>query len=156
TIGSIVLSGISDSFVEGNESFTVAVSSAPSVTGTNTTSGFVIDDTSSSATLTSISLSLSGTSFHEQLASNSVTLYAVVTNVSTGLSSALWVPLTYNGVAIQGTDYSGATSISIAQGSTVGSIVLTGISDSLFEGSESFSVSVTATSSVAGTNTVSG
>jgi|GEM_PF-484068 len=96
----------------------------------------------------SVSLSVSPTSFAEAGGS------AVITATLSGAYTApVTVNLTFGGAATNGTDYTpSASSITIATGDTYGSITLTAIDDSTFEGNESVIASLgSLTNAVAGT-----
>src|SRR5262249_10580453 len=94
----------------------------------------------------SVSLSLSSASFNEAGSPNSALLYAYWLNAPSGDDNhGLLVPLHFSGDgALLGEDYTAEelveNAILIPEGETVGTVTLTGVSDGLFEGNESFTI----------------
>jgi hypothetical protein len=138
TTGTATLTGISDALVEGSE--TVIVDAATVTNGTEATpqqvTATITDATPASPNVT---LTLTGSPIAEG---------GGVATVTAALSSATTVPVTVNlgftGTATNGIDYRpSASSITIPAGGTSGIVTLTGLADTVVEGSETVIVSAT-------------
>ncbi len=137
TSGSITLTGINDGTFEGDESVVVDIASVTngSENGTQTVSATIADDESSPT----VSLSLAGSPLAEN--GGTATVIATLNNPSI---QDVTINFALSGAALSNTDYSASTtSIVIAAGQTSGSITLSSINDSTFEGDESFVVDIT-------------
>jgi hypothetical protein len=81
---------------------------------------------------------------------------AYTVTIDTAASSNLTINITYSGTATRNTDYTGADSLTIAAGSTSGSLIVTTIDDSTVESSETVIVTLAAGTGYAlGANTTS-
>lgn len=137
TSGSISATAISDSVYEGNEAFTVAIASLTgggvSASSNSATSVTIIDDDFGNVYLTSSAVSVAE-------ANASAALVAVISATE---SATVNVILSLSGAATSGSDYSfGSTTISIASGSTSGSVSFTTIQDALDENTETVVVDI--------------
>ncbi len=136
TSGSITLTGINDATFEGNESIVVDVIGVTNGTenGTQSVTATITDDDATP----NITLSLDNSTLAENSGVASVT--ATLSNPST---QDVTVALGFTGSATNNVDYSASSNtITILAGQTSGSITLTGINDTTFEGSESIVVDV--------------
>ena len=145
-VGSIALTGIPDNETEPDEDFSVAVSNSAQIVGVNTVSATILD-----ASIKNVTLSLSKNSFHEMGSFNSAIVYAILTGAP---STDVLVPVTYTGRALKGDDFTGEDTITVSANYSIGSITLTGISDNLVEGDETFHVKMTPTAGYYGVNAV--
>ncbi|MBF0446171.1 MAG: hypothetical protein HQL68_11335, partial [Magnetococcales bacterium] len=135
--GSVTLTGIDDSFYDGNETIVVDINSVTNGTENNTQQQTIyISDNESKPTVT---LSLSSSSITEE-ASN-VTVTATLSAVSV---QDVTVYLAFSGTATSGgTDYLvSATTITIAAGSTTGTSAITVVEDAIDENSETVIVAM--------------
>ena len=133
TVTSFTLTGITDGVYEGDENFTVSLGSISNGTGTGSIVATVVDIDPAPQ----ISLSPASVSFSEEAGT------AVVTVSSDQISASdMVVTLGYTGTAAQGTDFSGATLVTIAAGSMTAQVTLTGIGDTVYETDETFTMSI--------------
>ncbi len=130
----ITVSITDDALDEATETFFVDLSGATNAT---------IADNQGQATITdndpqpNVTLSIGG-NFGEN---GGTTMLTATLDAASGLD--VTVNLTYSGVAVNGTDYSGANSIVISAGSMSQSITLTGTDDASAEGDETVIVDIT-------------
>lgn len=137
TSGSISATAISDSVYEGSEAFTIAIASITgggvSASSNSATSVTIIDDDFGTVYLTSSDVSIAE-------ANASAALVAVISATE---SATVNVILSLSGTATSGSDYSlGSATVSIASGSTTGSVSVTTIQDTLDENTETIVVSI--------------
>lgn len=100
-------------------------------------------------TTPTVELSASANSMNET--GGSITLTATL---SSAPSTNETIGINYTGVAQQGTDFSGAASITVISGATSGSITLMATGDTVFEGDEAFTATInnTSTATIGTTN----
>ena len=124
-------------YIDGTQTLTVGISSA---TGgnfeakalTSTVSTSVVDD------LDLTTVSLSGATTVMEGASGSYTL-----TLSSPAVTAVTVNLTYSGVAANGSDFTGVTTVTVPAGAVSVNFAIATIDDALFEGAESLSIAIT-------------
>jgi hypothetical protein len=154
TSGSITLTGVTDTAVEGNETINVSTGTITGATaGTPSSVSATITDTPAPTPTPTVALSLSGSPLTENGGVATVTA-----TLSAASTSPVTVGLGFAGTATNVTDYTASgNSITIPAGSTSGSITLTGVADTLTEAGETINVSTgTITGATAGTpNSVS-
>jgi len=134
--GSISLTAVQDTLVEGNETIVVDISSVTNATesGTQQVTATITDD----ETLPTVTLGLSGSPMAEAGGVATVTA-----TLSAATNQLVTVNLAFSGTATLNTDYTrSASSITIPAGSLSGQITLTAVQDSLVEGNETIVVDI--------------
>lgn len=136
TSGFVTMNNITDNIYEGNENITVDIASVTNATEVGTQNASMTQNDDDSAP--SVTLSAASSSVYET--SGSTTLTATLSNESAFTTT---INLSASGTATDVTDYNlSATSISIAAGSLTGSVTLTTVSDSDYEGDETVIVDI--------------
>ncbi|EAP95016.1 putative calcium-binding outer membrane-like protein, partial [Vibrio splendidus 12B01] len=137
TTADLDITTINDGIYEGAESFTVSIDS---VSGADAT----VDAANDSAAVT----------INDAQSAPVVSIAADQTNVDEGdtagftvsidqeADEAVVVNFTYSGVAADGSDFTGVASVTIPAGSTTADLDITTINDGIYEGAESFTVSI--------------
>lgn len=140
--GSLTLTAIEDSVYEGSTAETVIINISSVTNGTESgTQVRTVSITDNEAAPT-VTLSTDNTSFTEGASTRTVTA-----TLSTASSVSTTVTLAYSGTATYGTDYtvSGTgTTITIAANATSGSLTITNTDDSLYEGTETIIIDISA------------
>ncbi|MGE0083689.1 MAG: Calx-beta domain-containing protein [Desulfococcaceae bacterium] len=134
TSGFITLTGTSDAVVEGNETLIIDVASASGATEATAqqVTATILDDDA-----VTVSLGASSLSFAEE---GGTTVITATLNQTT--ANQVQVYLGFTGTAV-GTDYTASLGIiTIAGGTTSGFITLTGATDTVIEGPETLTVSI--------------
>ena len=140
TTGSITLTAVQDTLYEGNETIVVDIStvSGGTETGTQQVTATIAEDDPAPG----VTLSLTGSPLAE--AAGPATVTATLAAVS-GLP--VTVNLAFSGSATLTDDYTrSGTSITIPAGQTTGSITLTAVQDTLYEGNETIVVDISTVS----------
>ncbi len=138
TTGTVTLTSVEDTIFEGNEIAVVklgTLSEGVTAGATNNSASVAIVDNDS----VSVSLGISPTTLAETTA-DTATVTAYLSNTS---GNDITVNLSFTGKAAQGVDYTIATGIFITAGNTTGSVVLTPVDDTVYEGNENLGVDVT-------------
>ena len=151
--GTTTFTPTDDAIYEGNEGATVAISSVSgggaTESGSQSVSITITDDESAPT----VSLAASGSSVYDS--GSNLTITATSTQIS---DANITVVIGTSGTATEGNDYGYISDITIAAGAITGTAIFNPISDSVNEGSESATVSITSTvgadSSVSGTTSV--
>nr|WP_280524917.1 Calx-beta domain-containing protein [Marinomonas communis] len=137
TSADLDIATIDDGIYEGAESFTVSISG---VAGADAT----VSDTADSASTTIV----------DNESAPVVSIAADQTNVTEGETAGFTVSIdqvadedvvvsfTYSGVAADGTDFTGVASVTIQAGQTSADLDIATIDDGIYEGAESFTVSI--------------
>ncbi len=134
-----VLVRADDAYVQGNQNVTVGITSTSggnyeALTTTSTVTTVVADDADTTT------LSLSGATSITEGNSGVYTL-----NLTQTAQSAVTVTLSYSGVAVNGTDITGTTTVTIPAGSSTVNFNIAALADALVEGGESFTVALVST-----------
>lgn len=143
TTASIAIGIIDDALVEGPEGFQVALSGASSgaVIGANGQAAVTIADDDVAASAGTLSFAASSVSVGES--AGTVTLTVTRTGGSAGAVSVAWS--TADGVAAAGSDYAASGGeLSFAAGQTSATLSVSILADAATEGSETFTVSLSA------------
>ena len=151
------VSTVEDTTKESTETFTVGLSTTHSkVTTTDTGTATITDDDGPAVTL---SVSASAVTVAENGAAETVTVTATTANSATFPENKTIQVAVGGGTAMEGTDYSTVNdfNIALASGSTsaTGTFTLTPINDTIVEGTETLSVSGTATGLAVASATIS-
>jgi len=136
TSGSMTLTALQDALNEANETIVVDISSVVNGTesGTQQVTARITDDDP----LPTVTLGLSGSPVAE--AGGVATVTATLSAVS---GRAVYVYLSFAGTATVTSDYTrSGTSVTIPAGSLSGSIILTAVQDTLYEGNETIVVDI--------------
>ncbi|WP_436322428.1 beta strand repeat-containing protein [Vibrio cidicii] len=141
TTADLDITTIDDGIYEGAESFTVSISSVSGADATvSTTAGsaeVTIDDAQSAPV---VSIAADQTNVDE----GDVAGFTV--SIDQEADEAVVVNFTYSGVAADGSDFTGVASVTIPAGSTTADLDITTIDDGIYEGAESFTVSISSVS----------
>jgi hypothetical protein len=134
TSGNAKLTVLNDPLFESTETAIASFGTVVNATGSGTATTTI---TSEDAAPT-VNISSTNTSFSENLGTRTVTV-----SLSAVSGRSATINLTSGGTATNSTDYSrSATSIVIAAGSTTGTITLTAIQDTMYEGKETVTTSI--------------
>jgi CSLREA domain-containing protein len=155
TLQNIVVPVVGDTAIEGNETFTVTLSSPTNGTlGTATATGTILDDDVAPAVP---SISIAPVSVPEGNAGSTAMTFAVSLSVPTTATVTVNYA-TSNGTATAGSDYSATSGLlTFAPGVTVQNIVVPVIGDTAIEGNETFTVTLSSpTNGTLGTATATG
>ena len=153
TTGTTSFTPTDDSIYEGDEVATVAIASVSGGGATESGSQSVSITITEDETAPTVSLAVSSSSVYDN--GSSLTITALSTQIS---DVSITVVIGTSGADTEGNDYGYISDITIAAGATTGSAIFDPISDTVNEGSESATVSITslsgADSSVSGTTSV--
>ncbi|NLO38261.1 MAG: hypothetical protein GX115_02130 [Ruminiclostridium sp.] len=134
--GAMTLTVLNDSFYEGNEPFSVEITSVTNGTedGEQKVDLSVIDN----ETVPSVTLSVSPSTFSENAGTTTVT--ATLSNMS---EQPVTVNLNFTGTAASGTDYLASnTAITISTGNLTGAITLTAIDNEVYAGAKTVIINI--------------
>lgn len=146
TTGTVSATPSDDSIYEGNESSTVSISSVSGADATESGTQSITFTITENESAPVITLSTS----HTTVAENSGTTVTLTATTSQVADEAITITLASTGTAINGTDYSslGGQTITISANSETGTITGTPTDDTMYEGDEVATISISDVSGI--------